>query len=111
MARKRRTFSAKYKAEVALEALKEEKSISEIAADRNINPSLVRRWRDDLVGNAEMAFADAKREREEKQKELVLEKQRDEALRALGTASLERDWLRRVYEKVNGCEPPDVGED
>lgn len=111
MAKTRRSFSAKYKAEVALEALREEKSISEIASERNINASLARRWRDELVDNAISAFDDPKRKREEKRKESVLKKQRDEALKSLGSAALERDWLRQVYERVNGCEPPRVGEE
>lgn len=111
MAKTRRTFSARFKAAVALEALKEEKSVSEIAAERNITASLVRRWRDELLDNAEVAFENLKRAREEKQKELVLKNQRDEALKSLGNATLERDWLRQVYERVNGCKPPQVGED
>ena len=44
--RKRRFFSDKYKAQVAREALRGDKTLQEIAARYNIHPTQVGAWRD-----------------------------------------------------------------
>jgi putative transposase len=56
MSRKRRNYTPKFKARLALEALKEERSVSEIASEHQLNPNLVRRWRDELATSAEKVF-------------------------------------------------------
>jgi transposase-like protein len=111
MSEKRRNHTPKFKAKLALEALKEERSVSEIAADHNLNPNLVRRWRDDLTTNAEKVFDQSRQIKDQKLKEEALEAERDELLKAVGTATVERDWLRRVYKDINaGAKPPRVGQ-
>jgi len=111
MSTKRRSFTAQFKARIALEALKEERSVSEIAADHNLNPNLVRRWRDELASEAPSIFDTAKALKEQKRREEALAAERDELLKAVGTATVERDWLRRVYKDINaGAEPPSLGQ-
>ena len=48
MKRERRHLSAELKARVAKEALKEEKSIQDIARENEIAPSLVSAWKKEL---------------------------------------------------------------
>ena len=111
MSRKRRNHSPQFKARLALEALKEERSVSEIAQDHNLNPNLVRRWRDELLEKADTVFDTPKQIKEQKRREEVLEAERDELLKAVGSATVERDWLRRIYKDINGGqEPPRIGQ-
>jgi transposase-like protein len=111
MSKKRRNYTPKFKAKLALEALKEERSVSEIASEHQLNPNLVRRWRDELATSAEKVFDQARQIKDQKKREEVLEAERDELLKAVGSATVERDWLRRVYKDVNGgAEPPRVGQ-
>lgn len=111
MVRKRRTYSPQFKAKLSLEALREERSLSEIASEHQLNPNLLRKWRDELSENAGMVFGTTKAAKEQKRREEVLAAERDELLKAVGTATVERDWLRRIYKKVSaGCEPPELGQ-
>ena len=111
MSRKRRNHSPQFKARLALEALKEERSLSEIAADNNLSPNLVRRWRDELLEKADSVFDTTRQIKDQKRREEALEAERDELLKAVGSATVERDWLRRIYKEVNGgSEPPRIGQ-
>lgn len=111
MSTKRRHHSSQFKARIALEALREERSLSEIASDHNLNPNLVRKWRDELASKADTIFDGVKQAKDKKAKEEALEAERDELLKAVGTATVERDWLRRVYKDINGGqEPPRIGQ-
>ena len=108
---KRRNHTPQFKARLALEALKEERSVSEIAADHQLNPNLVRRWRDELADNAVTVFDSARQAKDQRRREEVLEAERGELLKAVGTATVERDWLRRIYKEVSGGqEPPRIGQ-
>ena len=48
MSKKRRQFSAKFKFQVALEALKETRTINEIASHYNLHPTQVKQWKRQL---------------------------------------------------------------
>jgi peptidoglycan/xylan/chitin deacetylase (PgdA/CDA1 family) len=67
MARQRRSFSADFKARVALEALlREQKAISELAREFDVHPSLIREWRKLLLDTLSQAFSRHKTSEEKK---------------------------------------------
>jgi len=108
---KRRNYTPQFKAKLAIKALKEEQTIGEIAREHNVNPTLVRRWRDELIEGAEAVYDLPKKAKEEKLKEEAFEAERAELLRAVGTATVERDWLQRVYKGLSGgADPPRLGQ-
>jgi putative transposase len=47
--RKRKQYSAAFKAKVVLEALKEEKTVAQIASDYEIHPTMVNAWKRELL--------------------------------------------------------------
>jgi transposase-like protein len=53
---KRRNFKPEQKAKIILEVLREEKSLSEIAAEYEIHPNLLSRWKTEFIQNAGRAF-------------------------------------------------------
>jgi len=56
MRRPRRNHSAKFKAQVALEAIRGEKTIAEIAAHHEVHPTQVTSWKKRGVGEADGDF-------------------------------------------------------
>ena len=49
MKRAKRTFSAEFKAKVAIEALKEVKTISELAQIYQVHPNLISLWKKEFL--------------------------------------------------------------
>ena len=56
MKKLRRNHSAKFKAQVALEAIRGEKTIAEIAAHREVHPNQVTAWKNQALENLEIVF-------------------------------------------------------
>ena len=56
MKKPRRNHSAVFKARVALEALRGEKTVAEIAAHHDVHPNQVTSWKSQLLQNAAAIF-------------------------------------------------------
>lgn len=58
MARQRRKFSSALKARVAIEAVKAQRSVSELAGEHQVHPSQITQWKKQLLDSAEALFSD-----------------------------------------------------
>ena len=56
MARKRKSHTATFKAQVALAALKGDKTVSELASVHSVHPTMIHTWKKQLLDNAEELF-------------------------------------------------------
>ena len=91
MAKKRRKFSAGFKARVALEAVKERETLAALAAKYEVHPNQISSWKKDLLDNAPGVFDGACGERREKD----VEKQQSQLYEKIGRIEMENDWLRK----------------
>lgn len=91
--KKRRRFNPKEKVKIVLEVLKEERTLTEIAAEYEVHPNQISRWKAEFIQNAEKAFS-KETEEVEKVKQLH-EKEKDELLRQIGQLSYEMTWLKK----------------
>ena len=57
---KRKVFDSKLKAKVALEAVKEEKSVAEISTEYNVSTANIRNWKEQFLTNASTVFEKSK---------------------------------------------------
>ena len=57
MSVKRRKLSEKFKAKVAIEAVRGLKSIQQIASENQVHPNQVSKWKSQLIGGAENLFS------------------------------------------------------
>lgn len=95
---KRRNFNPKEKATIVLEVLKEEKTLNEIAAEHEIHPNQLSRWRTEFISNADRVFS---KETDEVEKvKQTFDKEKDELLRQIGKLSYEVTWLKKKSGRI-----------
>ena len=56
MARKRRTFTSEFKAEVVLQLISGEKRMAEVCREHQLNSQMVSRWKREFLENAASIF-------------------------------------------------------
>ena len=96
-----RNFSAEYKTKIVLELLESEETISQISKKYEITAKTIQNWKKQFINNASMAFEPAKVVSEYKTEIEELKAQNDELAKALGKATIERDW---AVGKLNGLD-------
>jgi transposase len=90
MGRKRKSHAAGFKAQVALAAVKGDKTVSELASAHGVHPTLIHAWKKQLLDNAEELF----------QTGVKTSGVEHEALQAqlyeqIGRLKTELDWLKK----------------
>lgn len=90
MTKKRRQLSSAFKAKVALEALKGDRPLSEIASEYEVHPNQITQWKKLLLENSAAIFS-GKQEKTEQD----FDKERDNLYRQIGQLQVEVDWLKK----------------
>jgi len=90
MGKHRRQFSAELKAKIAVEALKGQRTVQEIASSYSVHPNQVTSWKKQLLDFSPEAFSTGR----------VLSDQADELLKTelyaqIGKLKVELDWLQK----------------
>ena len=90
MARQRRSFSADFKAKVAIEALREQRTINELASEHGVHPNLIREWKKHLLAEVPHIFSTKTAEDEK-----AHEAERDRLFQQIGQLQYELAWLKK----------------
>lgn len=94
------SYSAEFKAKFVLDIIQGNKTLNEIAAERGLNPNMLRNWRKEFTENASRVFNQTGLEKEARRKEDSLEQERDKMLKTIGQLTLERDFLQDCFRKT-----------
>lgn len=94
MKKSRRNFSNAFKAKVAIEALKERETLTELAKRFEIHPNQISVWKREFLENAENAFS-SKNKKEESDNQV------DKLYQKIGQLEVENDFLKKSYLKIN----------
>lgn len=62
---KRRSFSAEFKAKVAIEALKEQQTLQELAQKHELHPNQISSWKQEFLQNSASVFTQGKKKEQE----------------------------------------------
>jgi transposase len=91
----RQSYSKAFKARVALDALKGQKTVSEIASEHRVHSNQVRQWKKKALEGMAESFSRGKSNEVEE-----LEGERDRLYQKVGQLQVEVDWLKKVTGPV-----------
>jgi transposase-like protein len=90
MSNKRKQYNPEFKAKVALEAVRGEKTVAELASQYEIHPTMITNWKRQLLEGGSGLFekgSETKKADENQQAQI------DELYRQIGQLKVERDFL------------------
>lgn len=91
MARQKRSYTAAFKAQVALAALKGDRTANELAAQHGIHPTLVSNWKKALLDGAPGLFAEGGG----KPARTLDQPDPAELFEHIGRLKMELEWLKK----------------
>ena len=95
MARKRKTHTPAFKAQVALAALKGDKTANELAGHFGVHPTLIHAWKKQLLAGADQVFSNGS-----KAASTDAEVEKAELFEQIGRLKMELEWLKKKVGPV-----------
>ena len=93
MKRKRRNHSSSFKAKVALAALKNDRSLAELAEQFDVHPNQITDWKRRLLNNAEDLFDRGGKKANDSEQQIK------DLHAKIGQLTMERDFLEEGLER------------
>lgn len=87
----RKSYSANLKAKAALEAVRGERMVNEIASSIDVHPNQIGKWKKQLLESVAELFADGRNRNGRKDEEKLIERLYQE----IGQLKVELDWLKK----------------
>nr|WP_144918855.1 IS3 family transposase [Moraxella osloensis] len=92
MTKVRKRHNAEFKSKVAVEAIKEQKTINELTAEYGVHATQISNWKKQALAVIPSAFNTKQHDNEQAQQATI-----DELHRQLGQVISERDWLKKKF--------------
>jgi transposase-like protein len=89
-AKKRQRHTAAFKAQVAMAALKGDKTVNELASQHGVHPTLIHTWKKQLVGSAEDIFSQGSKPAAADHEALQAQ-----LYEQIGRLKMELDWVKK----------------
>jgi transposase len=90
MGRQRKSHSAAFKAQVAIAAVKGDKTVNQLAGEHAVHPTLIHTWKKQLLAGAEDLFSGGRPQ--DATDHVALEAQLFEQI---GRLKMELDWVKK----------------
>jgi transposase len=87
---KRKQHTAAFKAQVALAALKGDRTVNELASQYGVHPTLIHTWKKQLLAGAEQVFTNGSRAIP-----ADAESEKAELFEQIGRLKMELEWLKK----------------
>jgi len=96
MAGKRKQHTAAFKAQVALAALKADKTVNELASQYGVHPTLIHTWKKQLLAGADQVFGNGAKARG-----TDAEADKAELFEQIGRLQMELAWLKKKVGAIS----------
>jgi len=96
--RKRRHYDADFKSRVALESIKELKTLAELSSEFGVHANQIRNWKNEFLEKASLVFSENKDDKEALKN---LQEERDRLHQRIGQQSMDIDFLKKNLKKLN----------
>jgi transposase len=92
MRKERRKFSASFKAKVAIEAIKEDKTLQELASKHGLHSNQISVWKKEFLEKSELIFS--------RESDLKVDENKEKELYSkIGELQIQVDFLKKVLGK------------
>ena len=88
--RMRKRYEAAFKARVALAALRDDRTLSELASEYGVHSNLISQWKRRLLSNVTRVFEEPEDDAQQDHQVVV-----EELHRQIGQLHVELDWLKK----------------
>ena len=95
MKKKRRQFTAQFKARVVRVALREDRTIAELASQFDVHPNQITRWKKQILDSLPDIFS-----RSREQAEKSSDEHEARLYQQIGKLQVELDWLKKKGEQL-----------
>ena len=95
MAGKRKQHTAAFKAQVALAAVKGDRTVNELAGPYGVHPTLIHAWKKQLLAGADQVFQNGS-----KAAAADAAAEKAELFEQIGRLKMEREWLKKKVGPV-----------
>lgn len=99
MTKKHKVFSPQEKAQVALAAIKSEKTMAQISSDYQVHSTQIGLWKKQALDNFTELFKD--NHKKEKQIKITHQEELDNLYKVIGQRDIELDWLKKKLSVFN----------
>jgi len=89
MKKTRRKFTAGFKAQVAIEALKERDTLAELSKKYEVHPNMIAKWKQEFIDRSSEIF-------QTNPPEVDFDAERQKLFAKIGQLEMERDWLKKI---------------
>jgi transposase len=96
MINKRKTHESAFKAKVALEAVKGEKTIAQLSSEYGVHPNQISKWKKKLLQELPALFSE-KRQAQDMNKEAL----EAELYRQIGQLKVELEWVKKKSQLLS----------
>jgi transposase-like protein len=88
----RKRYSAQFKAKIALEAVRQEKTLAQLSSEYGVHTNQIAQWKKQLIDGLPGIFSCGRKKAERESEEI-----QGELYRQIGRLKVELDWLKKKH--------------